>query len=415
MSKRWLGNAAATVDLWTVALSGTVTSQLYSFTINAKTVAYTSTGGDTPATILAAFISAWNASTIPEFQELTAAGVGTVGAFTGMTLTQDNAGIPSVITVATGGAATFSITNTVAATGPKFFDNTQNWSGGVVPANGDNLVWDNGSVDCCYNISTSLTGLTLNFNAGYSGKIGLPLINSNGQTTYNEYRTTSLTVAGGTAIINCPTIKQCNLAFGATTTMVRILNVGQRVSQYIPVILLTGGNGSSELDLVKADCGVAFYQGQTANFPVIKSAYAAQPLSDVTLILGAGCTLGTLNQNGGNVTVSANITTATMDTAGGTLTLTDAVTATTINAFSGTVRLSTTGTVGTINLYGTATLTADFDPRSHTITNPIQCFASTVTVIDSAKTINSGVRTLAMNGLQSVNLQLGGLTSLVGT
>ena len=413
--KRWLANAAATFDLWTVTLSGTVISQTYTMTINSKSVTYVASGADTVATILAALVSAWNSATIPEFQELTAAGVGTVGSFTGMTVTQDTSGVPTSITVGTSGAATFTIANTVAATGPKFFDNAQNWAGGVAPVNSDTLVFDNGSGDCSFNISTVLTGLTINVNPGYSGKIGLPLINSTGQTTYNEYRTTSLTIAGGTVVINCPTIGQCNLAFGANTATVRILAVGQRISTYIPVVLLIGGNGSSELDLVQADCGVAFYQGTTANFPTIKSGYSTNSRSDVNLNLGLGCTLGTLVQNGGNITVRANITTATIDIAGGNLTITDAATATTINAYAGTVNVATVGTIGTINLYGSAILNCDSDSRSKTVTNPISVFNANVQIIDSARTINSGTLTIAGNGIVSCNFTHSGISTLVVT
>jgi hypothetical protein len=384
-------------------------------TINAKSVSYVAGGADTVATILAGLVAAWTASTIPEFSELAAAGVGAVGAYTGMTLTQNLAGRPTTISVSTSGAATFSIANTVAATGPNFFDNSQNWSGGSAPANSDTLVFDNGSIDCCYNINSSLTGVTLNINPGYSGKIGLPFINSSGSVTYAEYRTTSLTLAGGTAVINAPNINQCNLAFGANTTSIRVLSTGQRLSSQIPVVLITGGNGSSELDVSKGDVATAFYQGTTANFPVIKTGYIANALTDVTLLCGSGTTLATITKNGGNVTVSANATMINQDISGGNVTLTDSVTATTINVYAGTLNLNTVGTVGTINLYGSSTLTADGDPRAKTITNNIGVWSSGVTVTDSQKSINSGTLSMNLNGSPSVNFSHGGNATLVLT
>lgn len=405
---RWVANAASITDVWTIALSGTVTSQTYSMTINGKSVTYTSTGGDTVATILAALVAAWNLTTNPpEFNELTAAGVGTVGSFTGMTITQDVSGRPSVITVATGGGATFTITNTTVASGPNFFDNALNWTAGA-PANSQTLVFDNGSVPCKYNISTSLTGIVLNVNAGYSGQIGLPLINADGQVTYNEYRTTSLTLAGGTAVINSTGINRCNLAFGANTTTIRVLSTGARLDTNTPVVLVIGGNGSSELDISKGDVGIAFYQGQAATFPVIKTGYIANPLQDVSLIVGSGATLTTVTKNGGNARISSNVTTVTQDVLGGTLTIADAATVTTLNAYGGTVAISSTGTIGTINAYGQAIIDADQDPRARTITNPINVYSTGVTVKDNQKAINSGTLSLATSGLASVNVQHGG-------
>lgn len=409
-AKRWLGSAISVVDLWTISLSGTVISQTYTMTINGKSVTYTASGSDTVATIFIALVAAWAASLIPEFVELMPAGLPSAGPFTSMTLTQKTSGIPSVIAVATSGAATFTIANTTPATGANFFDNAQNWAGGVAPVNSDNLIFDNGSVNCSYNINSSLTGIVLNVNTGYSGQIGLPLINAAGN--YNEYRTTSLTFAGGTAVVNCPTIPQCNLAFGANTAMIRIIATGARINPSIPVVLLLGGNGSSELDISKGDVGIGFYGG-AYDFPVIKTGYVTNLLTDVSLICGSGGTLGAITKNGGGAIISANATTITQDVAGGVLTITDAVTVTTLNAYAGNVNLNTVGTVGTINLYNSANLTCDGDPRGKTITNAIQIFSQNVTVTDSGRSINSGTRSFALNGCSSFNYFLGGLTSLV--
>ncbi len=414
-TKRWLGSAYSVNDLWTVSLSGTVISQTYTMMINSKSVTYTAGGSDTVTIILSALAAAWNASTIVEFTEATATALPAGGPYTSMTITGDTAGNPLTISMSTGGGATFSIAHTTSATGPNDFTNGQNWSGGSAPANSDTLVFDNGSANCSFNINSSLTGITMLVNPGYSGKIGLPQINVNGQTSYNEYRTTNLTLAGGTVTINCPTLQQCNLAFGSNTSTVRVLSTGARLNTYIPVVLITGGNGSSELDVSKGDVGIAFYQGQTANFPTIKTGYIASVQTDAVVTCGAGSTLGTIVKNGGVMTVSANSTTITQDIGGGTLTLTDSVTVTTLNVYAGTVAMNTSGTVGTVNLYGSATLTLDGDPRGKTITNPINVYSPSVSVTDTAKTVNSGIMSLAMNGVPSCNFFHGGNSSIVIT
>ncbi|MEI8017333.1 MAG: hypothetical protein WCH39_03985 [Schlesneria sp.] len=413
--KRWLGNAPATTDNWTISLTGTVVSQTYSMTINGKSVTYTASGTETVSTILLALANAWSASTIPEFLELTATVLpASGGPYTSMTVTQNIPGRPSVITVATNGVATFTITNTTAATGPNDFTNPQNWSTGAAPANADTLVFDNGDIGCKYNLGSSLTGITVSVESGYSGLIGLPFINSdNPNTSYNEYRATALTLTGGAAIVNAPQCGRCNLAFGPNTASVRVLATGQRANSTTPVVLITGGNSSSELDINKGDVGLACYQGQTAIFPIIRTGYVSQPLSDVNLTIGLGATLTTLTKNGGNVTSRVGAVTINQDVSGGTLTLTDSAAVTTLNVFAGTVNLSTIGTVATINLYGSSTLSCDGDPRAKSVTNAINVYSTAVTVIDSAKTINGGVLTLAPSGLTSVNVQHGANTSIV--
>src|SRR5262249_8993955 len=157
----------------------------------------------------------------------------------------------------------FTIANTTPATGPNDFKNSQNWSTGTAPANSDVLVFDNGTVPCKYGLSTTLTGLVISIELGYSGGIGLPNINNDGNTPYAEYRPTSLTISGGTLTVNATGVTRANFAFGANTSTVRVLNNGSRPDKYVPVVLLTGGNGSSELDISKGDVGVAFYQGTT--------------------------------------------------------------------------------------------------------------------------------------------------------
>lgn len=412
--KRWLGNAPATKDLFTVSLSGTVISQTYTMTINGKTVSYTASGIDTVATILAQLVSLWNLSTITEFAELTAAGLPGGGPFTSMTLTGDQAGRPSLIAVATGGAATFSIANTTPATGPNDFSNGVNWTGGVAPVNSDTLVFDSGTIGCLYNITTTLTGITVIVQPGYSGAIGLPAINKTSSNSYTEFRPLYLTLAGGTATINGPSLPRCNIDFGAHTAVVRVLDKATRSQgdSSTPSVLINGGDVSSSLNITKGDVGVAFYANTAATFPTIDTGFSSNAASDVVLYCGTGATLTNLVQNGGNVTVQSALTLATLGISGGILTIQDG-SAVTITALNGTVNLNTTGTIGTVNLYNTATLNCDSDPRPKSITNPINCFNSTVRPIDNQRSINGGTLSLAPQNLTSVAYQHGGDTSIV--
>lgn len=417
-TKRWLGNAPAIADIWTINLSGTVTSQTYTVTINSKSIAYDSTSGDTVSTVLSGIQAACSAiSPAPpaEFAELTTTALPVGGPFTFLVLTGNTPGKPSVIAVSTTGAATFSVAHTQTATGPNDFANPLNWSTGTAPANSDTLVFDSGSVPCQYNLNTSLTGITLSVEPGYAGQIGLPAINTDNGTAYAEYRPTSLALSGGTVVINSSLINRCHLAFGTNTAVIRILATGSRVDPNIPVCLITGGDSSSELDITSGDVGLAWYQGTTATMPTIRTGYLNNSNSDVSLIVGTGATLTAVTKNGGVLDTRSSLVTLNQDLAGGTTVLRNEVTLTTGNIHNGTLYCCTTGVIGTINLFNKATFNANTDPRAKTITNPINAFSTTVSVLDDQKTINSGTLSINMNGLNSVNFSHGANSTLVLT
>lgn len=417
--KRWIGNAPATVDVWTITLSGTVASQTYTATINSKDITYVAGVDETVDSVLRGLVAAWNSLTSPppaEFQELTATGLPGAGPLTSIRLTQDLAGRPTVLSVGTTGDATFAIVNTVTATGPNDFANPLNWSDGATPEDLDTLVFDSGSIPCKYNLGTTLEGVTIAVDPGYSGQIGLPMTNrDNSGSPYHEYRTTSLTLSGGTVEVNSGQVGRCNLAFGSHPATVRVRNTGQRIDPETPVVLITGGDATSELSINRGDVGLAFFQGETATMPLVRTAYTSQPLSDVDLVIGTGADVTTLTKNGGNVVCRAAVSTVRQELMGGVITLSDAATVTTLNAFAGTVVLSTTGTIGTINLYGNSVLDVDQDPRPRTVTNPINVFSRDVTIRDNQKVINSGVLSLNTHGAVSVHVEHGANTTMLFT
>lgn len=341
------------------------------------------------------------------------------GPYTSLTLTQNIPGRPTTITAGTSGGATFSIANTVVATGPNDFTNALNWSTNTAPANSDVLVFDAGSTSCLYNLNSSLTGVTVVINPGYGGQIGLARINTSGTTSYAEYRTQSLTMAGGTATINAPQLQRCKLAFGANTTTIRIIATStQRANQYEPIVQITGGNGSSTLSVTQGDWGIAFYQDQTAQFLTVQSSYANNPSTDSLGFIGVGSTIATITKDGGQLTVQTSATTITQNAnggQGGLLSLQNSGAFTTVTIYGGTFQFGTTGTIGTINLYGTATLNADFDPRGKTITNPINIYSGSVIIVDSQKSINSGTLTTTLNGCAEPTVNHGTNATIVYT
>lgn len=408
---RWVGGAQSVKDVWTLTLSGTVTSQTYTITIGTKTLTYTAGGSDTVAIILTALLNAWNSTTSPapaEFKEYTA-----TGGVTSLVLTANVSGKPGTIAFATGGSASPVSTNTVPASGPNFFNVGANWSGGVAPANSDTVVFDSGSVACRYGLSTVLTGVIVQVNPGYSGTIGLPDLNTDGNS-YHEYRTTKLTLDGGTLVVNSPGITRCNVAFGSTLATVRILQVGQRVDANTPVVLVTGGAASSECDVTRGDIGLAFFAGETANFPTIKMSYVNNQASDAKVYGGVGLTVTTITKTGGTLVLNSNVTTLTQGPDGGDTTI-QAGTVGTLNANGGTVAYNSTGTLTTLNLHNDAAVTFDSDPRAVTVTNAITMTGPACSIRDNQKRINSGVLTLTLTDVDLGQIEHGSSNGAVIT
>lgn len=406
-TRRWLGKAAATTDKWTGTVGGTWSAgDTVTVTINNKSVTGTLGATVTVAQVLQLIKNMFNSlsseiesdesytpadggQSIAEFKEYAAA----VASATTVTFTAVTAGVPGTISVSKSSASgTFTISNTVAATGPNFFDNQDNWSGNTVPVNSDTIEFDAGSSDLLYNLSTGLTGLTINIRDGYTGKIGLPEVNANG---YDEYRTKSLTTAGGTTtvLIDSDSCQRVRLAFGANTAAVVIRGTGTRLDPNVPVVLLTGGDGSSTLAISKGDVGAAFYAGETAQFTTIDTSYIGNPASDVRFVGGTGLTAATVNKIGGLAEFNANVTTLTHFPGSAGTTTFWAGTPATANIDGGTLIYNSTAAPGGTawRVSGNGFIDFDQDPRAKTLSNPIDMHGENSRIRDTKKVVASFV------------------------
>src|ERR1700736_2287329 len=111
---RWRGDAPAVKQVNTATVGGTAAGgQVYTVTINGKTVSYTAAGGDTNNTIAGALQALLAASTIPEFQE-----VAWTVATNVITGTSAVAGRPFTNTSSATGTGTLVRATTTASSGP---------------------------------------------------------------------------------------------------------------------------------------------------------------------------------------------------------------------------------------------------------------------------------------------------------
>lgn len=130
MANIWRGDAQSVAQVNTITVGGTAAAtQVYSVTINLKTISYTAIGGDTNSTIAAALRALLAASTIPEFAEVTWTVLTTV-----ITAASKTVGVPFTNTSSATGTGTLVTATTTANTGKYNWDDPDNWSEGRIPA-----------------------------------------------------------------------------------------------------------------------------------------------------------------------------------------------------------------------------------------------------------------------------------------
>jgi hypothetical protein len=372
---RWIGNALPVAQVNTITPANVGVGNTFTITINGKAITFTATAA-TVANVTAGLVTLLSASTAPpEFQEITWA-----DATTAITATSKVAGRPFTQTSsASGGTATLTTAATTANSGPWNADIAANWSGGAVPVDLDDIVFDSGAVPVKYGLDQSaVTPASVTFTAGYTGTIGLPATNSdNAASTYVEYRgtylqygnsgdatTTAITIGGGTGSGS----GRIKLDSGTGRVNVVINGTGNaaEASAGVPAVLWKGTHASNTVTISKGTLGIAFVAGETATVATLNVGYQSQIASDATVQVGAGATLTTINQSGGALTVNSNVTTANVTN--GTYTQAAGMLGT-LNADGGRVIYKTTGALTTANVGSGANLDCSQDMRARTITN----------------------------------------------
>lgn len=299
------GDAEAIKDVWTVTPASVGIGNTFTVTINGKDITVTATAA-TVANVTELLAEAINSNEngIPEFNEVVS-----VDNTTLVTVTARDGGIPiGLSSSASGGSATNVSANTTAATGPWHFDNADNYEGNTAPSNTDTVVHRRGHIR--YALDQSSLSLAAFIKEKGSGEIGLPEQNNLG---YDEYRDTYLTFSACTSLElddDAPRVKINTGTSGACTAIVR--SDGRREDPDIPAVLLKGAHASNVLNLLKGDVGVAFYEGETANWPTVNSGYLEDQGGDVQAVFGSGLsTVTAFKQNGGIVEAHMPVTTLT--------------------------------------------------------------------------------------------------------
>lgn len=382
----WVSGAPAIAQVVTLTVGGTAANgQVYTVAMginNTKTVSYTATGTDTNTTIATAIYNALTASTYPEFEEETWANpsAGTI------TATANTAGLPFTLACSATGTGTLTQSTTTASSGPNDVEIASNWSLNRLPANGDDMFVTGTSQGLLYNLQAlaAVTLASLTWDTTFTGSAGLPAQNASG---YAEYRQTYFQVSATTENYlpgtggGSPFIQRDQ---GSAAWTVNVQATGSPAVQGRPALLLKGTNAANVLNVTLGNVGSAIDPGDLATWQTINVGYQQSKKTDVTLSLGAGCTLTTINQNGGKITARTAVSAWTQND--GTAAFYGAGALTTLDVEGGTFSYQSNGALGTWTVGAAGTLDFSADPRAR------NAGAGTVygTLLDPNKTVTFG-------------------------
>ncbi len=370
------GDATAVAQVSEVEIDGYDGSTTYGVTINGKTVSVTGTV-DADTTIAALF-AALNASTVPEFAEITWAEGSSSSHVQG---TSDTAGKPyeaQAFTSGGGGTMDPTTTNTLtavtASAGPNHWDTAANWDGAAVPVNGDAVYIEDSDVDILYGldqIAVTLGSLTID--SGYTGEIGSAYYNTDDDgdtgTQYTEYRqrllkigTASITVGKGRGTGS----GRLQIDLNAVNTAITIHNTGASSESELAALTLTGAGASSTLDMFGGAVDFAIRATETATLATIRQ-------NAGTIRCGTGTTLAAITKGAGGLDIRSNVTTLTQSS--GATAIRDTATVGTLALQDGSVNYLSNGTITTLTMGSTnkanpqPVLNFGGDARAVTVTN----------------------------------------------
>lgn len=372
-TKYWLGTATAVAHVNQIGIATFDASTTYGITIGGVTI---STAGNTDVeTTTDDLVVLLNASTHPYFSSVTWSRDGS-GASSDVRGTADVAGVPFTMTsYANGGTGTWDGGVTAidpSAGGPNDWSTPENWSGGTVPTNSDDVVISDSSVNICWGLNqSSVTLASLTIEKSYTGRIGL------------DYRAFTTSANGAAVNAAKPEYRENYLRISATKVDIGenygptnpagsgriLLNLGSNQAAIVihdtaspsadsgrNAVRILNTHASSTLSVISAPGGVGVATeepGETSTLSVIRSDAAS---SGSRLEVGSGVTVTTYYQAGGTnqFNAAATVTTMTMD--GGILTTSGDYTVTTFNMNAGTLNLSHNKSAGvavtTLNLNG---------------------------------------------------------------
>jgi hypothetical protein len=185
--KFFRGGAAPQTKAYTWTIGGTIeVGDQFRFTIGSRrfVVSASSTVAADVATQIVNAINQIDQTLYPEFAEVVASAVSAV-----LTIAARNPGEDFSITadsVESDGttpadAQTITAGTTTASKGPKHWDDANNWAGGTLPVDGDDILIEDYTGDILYGLDqTAIDAASLTLRTTFTGRLGLAPISDNG-------------------------------------------------------------------------------------------------------------------------------------------------------------------------------------------------------------------------------------------
>lgn len=257
------------------------------------------------------------------------------------------------LTLARSGTPTFDVVTSVSGTGPKHFDNADNWSLGRVPIDGDTIVYSDGSIDCSYGLTCTTLPLSVDIYRSYGGRLGLPEIRDDGSM---ETLPLWLTFSGtsGTALV----VRMGLGDSGDSSSIVRIA-VDNRPFDCMVLFTQTGltqkafaikgENAANKLVCVKGDVALGIRPEDASIVSLLQITPSQSAGDEMQFLSSGGAVIDRLSMQGGAANLGKPPTSITM--IGGTATVNGDGDCESMDIVNATVRWLANGTLGE---YGTA-------------------------------------------------------------
>lgn len=240
------------------------------------------------------------------------------------------------------------------------WNSTSNWSGGAVPVDGDDVVFNSGSQNATTNLDQSAVNLgSLSIFAGYTGNVGAT-------GAGNQLK---VSVSGAGRKVTFQGSGKLYIGYAGETLTQVVVDTDSTNS---PSVTIVDGT-TTELVLQKGIVEVA-----AGTLTTLQCGYRTSPSSDATLTIGASMTFTTANVTGGTINASTQPTTLNQDA--GVWNVVAGSGSTTVNLRGGTFNWNYSGqTITTLNVYNNATFDGTGINAASTITT-LNIYSASATV-----------------------------------
>lgn len=305
--------------------------------------------------------------------------------------------------------------------GDQSWSNTANWSGGAVPATGDNVYLLSGSSDINSGLAQSAVQLaSLNVGSSFTGTVGVAG-DSGASLQIGATVLRCFAAPSGSGFLDGG-FSRFKIDFGTSTYTGIIQSMGDSQDAGRGALQIKGGSNTSSLYVTAGSVDVATVPGTTATLVLLE-------VSGGVVTTGSGLTCPTVNQTAGETTGPAVIA----QTSGGGSTLIFGGACTTLTQTGGTLYTLGAGLIATIKVGGSAVLgnrpasgnahttltidaggSVDFsaDPRPLLIANPVVMYkGASLSAFNKTQVQLAGPASLQLSlvdcGLQDVTINVG--------